>query len=68
MKLFFNGKELEICQPEYSLSRLLEDQGFKKDLLLVRINGKLVQSEAVKSIYLRDKDVIDTEHVLLSGG
>jgi thiamine biosynthesis protein ThiS len=68
IKIIFNGKKREILKSEKTLKALIEKKGFKRDLIIIKVNGKYIVYEEMKNCRLKDGDIIETEHVLMTGG
>ena len=67
-KVVFNGKKREILKSVITMKDLIEREGFKRDLIIIKVNGKLIVYDDIKNYRLKDGDIIETEHVLMSGG
>lgn len=61
-----NGDKVEFHSKE-SISSLLKRLGFIFPLLVVRINGKLIERKHYDRVFIEEEDAIDVVH-LMSGG
>lgn len=68
VNIIYNGKAKKIPVSGYTLETLLKEEGHKRDLIIIKINGRIVSFEDHKSKDLKKGDIVEVEHVLLSGG
>jgi thiamine biosynthesis protein ThiS len=61
-----NGDQVEYAE-DSTVATVIEQLGFKFPLLVVRINGKLIERDAYGSTAVADGDSLDVIH-LMSGG
>ena len=61
-----NGDRIEF-HPDETIASLIERLGFVFPLLVVRVNGKLIERKHYDRVFIEDEDAIDVFH-LMSGG
>ena len=67
MIILLNNRETKLDFNEISISKLLEIQKFSFKLLIVRINGNLINKADYSTFIINDGDKVDVIH-LMSGG
>ena len=67
LKITARGKPRRL-KSELSLLDLLKEMKLDKRLLLIRVNGNIIQKPNWAETRIHNKDSIDIEHVIHAGG
>lgn len=59
-----NGKENRVYE---TLTELLEDNKFRKEMIAVEINGEIIKKDAYDKTTIHDGDVVEVVHFMGGG-
>ena len=65
-KIQLNGRKLELSS-KYSISALLKKYKIDSKKIAVELNGKIINRNKYKSVYIKNKDKIEIVHFIGGG-